>query len=166
MASVWKLPVVFVCQNNQYAEHTKYAVCTSAPNVADRAASYSMPGRKVDGNEPLEVHAAAREAIDRARAGDGPTLIEAVTFRFEGHTMGDNDAYMDKGEKEAWMARDPVPRYRAWLLENAHTTEAVLADMEAGTEKEIEEAFKFAMASAFPDVAELRRDVYREEVAA
>jgi len=71
MASVWKLPVVFVCQNNQYAEHTKYAVCTSAANVADRAVSYSMPGRKVDGNEPLQVCAAAREAIDRARAGDG-----------------------------------------------------------------------------------------------
>ncbi len=166
MASVWKLPVVFVCQNNQYAEHTKYAVCTSAANVADRAASYSMPARKVDGNEPLEVYAAAREAIDRARDGHGPTLIEAVTFRFEGHTMGDNDAYMDKGEKEGWMARDPVPRYRTWLLAQAHATEAQLADMEAAIANEIEEAFTFAMASPFPDVAELRRDVYRDEVAA
>ncbi len=166
MASVWKLPVVFVCQNNQYAEHTKYAVCTSAANVADRAASYSMPGVKVDGNEPLEVYAAARVAIDRARAGEGPTLIEAVTFRFFGHNVGDDDSYMDKGEKAAWMAKDPVPRYRAWLVAQSHATEAQLADMEAGIEKEIDEAFKFAMDSPFPDVAELRRDVYRDEVAA
>ncbi len=80
--------------------------------------------------------------------------------------MGDNDAYMDKGEKEGWMARDPVPRYRTWLLAQAHATEALLADMEAAIAREIEEAFTFAMASPFPDVAELRRDVYRDEVAA
>ncbi len=166
MASVWKLPVVFVCQNNQYAEHTKYAVCTSAANVADRAASYSMPGHKIDGNEPLAVYAAARDAIDRARAGAGPTLIEAMTFRFEGHNVGDDDSYMDKGEKEAWMAKDPVPRYRAWLLAQAHATEAQLVDLEAAIGKEIEEAYKFAMKSPYPDIAELRRDVFREEVAA
>ncbi len=166
MASVWKLPVVFVCQNNQYAEHTKYAVCTSAANVADRAASYSMPGRTVDGNEPLAVYAAAHEAIERARAGNGPTLIEAVTFRFSGHTVGDDDSYMDAGEKAAWMAKDPVPRYRAWLLAQGHATQAQLAQMEADTEAQIDEAFKFAMDSPFPDVAELRRDVYRDEVAA
>lgn len=166
MASVWKLPVVFVCQNNQYAEHTKYSVCTSAANVADRAASYSMPGRKVDGNEPLQVHAAASEAIARARAGQGPTLIEAVTFRFFGHTIGDDDAYMDPGEKAAWMAKDPVPRYRAWLLAQGHAAEGLLAQMEAAAEAEIEEAFQFAMDSPFPEVAELRRDVYRDEVAA
>ncbi len=166
MASVWKLPVVFVCQNNQYAEHTKYAVCTSAANVADRAMSYSMPGRTVDGNEPLQVHAAAREAIDRARSGLGPTLIEAVTFRFCGHNVGDDDSYMDAGEKEAWMAKDPVPRYRTWLLAQGHATEAQLGGMEADTEREIDEAFKFAMDSPFPDVAELRRDVYSDEVAA
>jgi TPP-dependent pyruvate/acetoin dehydrogenase alpha subunit len=166
MASVWKLPVVFVCQNNQYAEHTKFSVGTSVKNVSDRAVSYSMPGVKVDGNEPLEVFAAAKQAIDRARAGEGPTLIEAVTFRFFGHNMGDDDSYMDKGEKAAWMAKDPVPRYRAWLIAQGHASEAQLADMEAGIEKEIDEAFKFAMDSPFPDVAELRRDVYRDEVPA
>ena len=125
-----------------------------------------MPGRKVDGNEPLEVYAAAREAIDRARAGAGPTLIEAVTFRFEGHNVGDNDSYMDTGEKEAWMAKDPVPRYRAWLIAQLHATEPQLADMEADTSREIDAAFKFAMDSPYPDVAELRRDVYRDEVLA
>lgn len=166
LASVWKLPVVFVCQNNQYAEHTKYAVCTSAANVVDRAASYSIPGRKVDGNEPLEVYAAAREAIDRARRGDGPTLIEAVTFRFHGHTMGDDDSYMDEGEKVAWMAKDPVPRYRAWLIAHSHVTETQLAEMEAGIEREIDDAFSFAMESPYPDLIELRRDVYSDEVAA
>jgi pyruvate dehydrogenase E1 component alpha subunit len=165
LASVWKLPVVFVCQNNQYAEHTKFAVGTAVANVADRAASYTMPGVKVDGNEPLEVYAAARAAVDRARAGEGPTLIEAVTFRFHGHNVGDDDAYMDPGEKAAWMAKDPVPRYRAWLIAKGHASEGKLADMEAGIALEIDEAFAFALESPFPDVAELRRDVYADEVA-
>lgn len=166
LAAVWKLPVLFVCQNNQYAEHTKYAVCTSAENVADRAASYRMPGRKVDGNDPLAVYAAAREAVERARAGGGPTLIEAVTFRFFGHNMGDDDSYMDKGEKAAWMAKDPVPRFRAWLIAQGHAGEAELSAMEASIEKEIDEALEFALSSPYPDVAELRRDVYAQEIPA
>jgi pyruvate dehydrogenase E1 component alpha subunit len=134
--------------------------------VADRAASYSMPGIKVDGNEPLEVYAAAREAVDRARRGDGPTLIEAMTFRFNGHNVGDDDSYMDPGEKAAWMAKDPVPRFRAWLVAQGHATEGQLADMEATIALEIDEAFAFALDSPFPDVAELRRDVYADEVPA
>jgi acetoin:2,6-dichlorophenolindophenol oxidoreductase subunit alpha len=166
LASVWKLPVVFVCQNNQYAEHTKFAVGTAVANVADRAASYSMPGVKVDGNEPLAVYTAAHEAIARARRGDGPTLIEAVTFRFHGHNVGDDDSYMDPGEKDAWMAKDPVPRYRSWLVAQGHATEGQLADMEANIELEIDAAFAFAMESPFPDVAELRRDVYAQELQA
>src|SRR5882757_8294547 len=107
LASVWKLPVVFVCQNNQYAEHTVYAKGTSVEHVADRATSYNMPGVRVDGNDPLAVYSVAREAIERARAGEGPTLIEAMTFRFYGHVMGDADRYMDKAEKAAAMAADP-----------------------------------------------------------
>jgi pyruvate dehydrogenase E1 component alpha subunit len=166
MASVWKLPVLFVCQNNRYAEHTRYSVGTSVASVADRAAGYSMPGVRVDGNEPPEVHAAARQAIERARAGGGPTLIEAMTFRFFGHNMGDDDSYMEKGEKEAWMAKDPVPRYRAWLVSEGHATEGALSEMEAGIEKEIDEALAFAMESPYPDLSELRRDVFRDEVAA
>jgi TPP-dependent pyruvate/acetoin dehydrogenase alpha subunit len=166
MAAVWKLPVVFVCQNNGYAEHTKYAYGTSAPNIAVRAVSYQMPGVTVDGNDPVAMYQVAREAVDRARAAGGPTLIEAKTFRFHGHVFGDADAYMDKGEKEAWMARDPVPLLRAWLIATQRATESELAALEASIDAEISAAFDFAMNSAQPDESELRKDVFETEVPA
>jgi acetoin:2,6-dichlorophenolindophenol oxidoreductase subunit alpha len=166
LASVWKLPVIFVCQNNRYAEHTKFSVGTSVDQVSKRAASYTMRGVTVDGNDPVAMYVAAREAVERARAGEGPTLIEAMTFRFHGHVIGDNDAYMDKGEKEGWVKKDPVPIFRASLIEQGHATESALAKIEAEIAAEIEEAVAFALDSAFPDASELRRDVYQAEVAA
>ena len=166
MASVWKLPVVFVCQNNGYGEHTRYEVATSAARISDRAAGYRMPGVTVDGNDPLAMYAAAKEAVDRARAGQGPTLLEAVTFRFFGHVFGDADAYMKKGEKDAAMARDPVPAFRAWLVRNGHAGEAALASLEGTIEKEIDAAVDFALSSPNPELSELRRDVFADEVTA
>jgi TPP-dependent pyruvate/acetoin dehydrogenase alpha subunit len=165
LAAVWKLPVVFVCQNNGYGEHTRYELATSARRISDRAAAYQMPGVTVDGNDPLAVYKAARAAVIRAREGDGPTLIEAMTFRFHGHVFGDADAYMAPGEKEAAMARDPVPRYRAWLVEGG-VADSELAALEAAIEREIDEAVAYALDSPLPDVAELRRDVFAEELAA
>ncbi|OAI94783.1 MULTISPECIES: thiamine pyrophosphate-dependent dehydrogenase E1 component subunit alpha [Pseudomonas] len=166
MASVWKLPVIFVCQNNGYAEHTKYAYGTSVANIAQRAVAYSMPGVTVDGNDPVAMYHAAREAVERARAGQGPTLIEAKTFRFHGHVFGDADAYMDKGEKDAWMAKDPVPLFRAWLIATGHASETELADMEALIAGEIDEAVEFTLNSPYPDLAELKRDIFKDEVTA
>jgi pyruvate dehydrogenase E1 component alpha subunit len=166
LASVWKLPVVFVCQNNRYGEHTKYEVATSAKRVSDRAAGYQMPGVTVDGNDPLAMYAAAKDAIDRARAGAGPTLLEAMTFRFHGHVFGDMDGYMGKGEKDGWIAKDPVPAFRAWLVQQGHGTEAELAALESAIEKQLDEAVEFALSSAVPDIAELRRDVFAEELTA
>jgi acetoin:2,6-dichlorophenolindophenol oxidoreductase subunit alpha len=166
MAAIWKLPVVFVCQNNRYGEHTKYEVATSARRISDRAAGYQMPGVTVDGNDPLAMYAAAKEAVDRTRAGGGPTLIEAMTFRFHGHVFGDMDGYMDKDEKKGWMAKDPVPTFRAWLIANGHAGEADLAAIEASINQGLDEAVEFALASAVPDVAELRRDVFAQELSA
>ena len=163
MAAVWRLPVVFVCQNNGYGEHTRYEVATSAAHVADRAAAYRIPGVTVDGNDPLAVHAAAKEAIDRARAGEGPTLLEATTFRFNGHVFGDADAYMQKGEKAAAMARDPVPQYRAWLVERQVADEGTLAAIEARIGADIDAAVEFALGSPGPDLAELQLDVFAVE---
>jgi TPP-dependent pyruvate/acetoin dehydrogenase alpha subunit len=165
MASVWKLPVVFVCQNNGYGEHTRYDIATSARRISDRAAGYQMPGVTIDGNDPLAVYKAARIAIMRARAGEGPTLIEAMTFRLQGHVFGDADAYMAPGEKEAAMARDPVPRYRAWLIEGG-VAESELAALETAIDHEIDEAVAFALESPPPDIAELSRDVFAEEMTA
>jgi pyruvate dehydrogenase E1 component alpha subunit len=166
MASLWKLPVIFVCQNNGYAEHTRFDLGTAAANVADRASAYRMPGVHVDGNDPVAMWHAAGEAVARARAGGGPTLIEAVTFRFFGHILGDADAYMSEGEKRDAMARDPVPRLRASLIERGMATEEALAAMEAAIAGEVEEAEAFAFASPVPELSELRRDVYAEELAA
>ena len=162
MASVWKLPVVFVCQNNGYGEHTRYEVATAAARISDRAVGYSMPGVTVDGNDPLAVHAAAKEAVQRARDGGGPTLIEAKTFRFHGHVFGDADNYMLPGEKEEAMARDPLPRYRAWLIESG-VAEAKLADIEHAIDLEVADAVEFALASPWPDASELARDVLAEK---
>lgn len=166
MAAIWKLPVVFVCQNNRYGEHTKYEVATAAKRVSDRAAGYQMPGVTVDGNDPLAMYGAAKEAVDRARAGGGPTLIEAMTFRFHGHVFGDMDGYMGKGEKDTWMAKDPVPAFRAWLIQQGHATDAELSSLEASISKDIDAAVEFALASAVPDLAELRRDVFAQELSA
>jgi pyruvate dehydrogenase E1 component alpha subunit len=165
MASVWKLPVVFVCQNNGYGEHTRYDLATSAARISDRAVGYSMPGVTIDGNDPVAVYAAANEAVQRARAGGGPTLIEAKTFRFHGHVFGDADSYMAPGEKEAAMARDPLPRYRSWLIE-AGVPEASLAQIEQAIDLEVADAAEFALASPWPDASELARDVLAEKVPA
>lgn len=166
MAAVWKLPVIFVCQNNRYGEHTRYEVTTAAKRISDRAAGYQIPGITVDGNDPLAMYAVAREAVERARGGGGPTLIEALTFRFHGHVFGDMDGYMRKGEKDAAMARDPVPAFRAWLIQEGHAGEAELAGLEAAIGKELDAAVEFALSSPTPDLTELRRDVFAEELPA
>jgi pyruvate dehydrogenase E1 component alpha subunit len=166
LAAVWKLPVIFVCQNNLYGEHSAYSITTSAARIADRAFGYGIPGVRVDGNDPIEMYAAARDAIARARAGEGPTLIEAMTFRFHGHVFGDADAYMDKAAKTAAMAADPVPAFRAKLIAGGLATEAELAAMEAEIETAIDAAVEFALASPFPELDEQTTDVYAEGVVA
>jgi len=164
LASVWKLPVIFLCQNNLYGEHTTYEKATSAARIADRAVAYYMPGVRVNGNDPVEMYAAAREAVERARAGNGPTLIEAMTFRFHGHVFGDADAYMDKAQKQAAVEADPVPIFRARLIAEGIASESELAAIEADIEAQLDEAVEFAFASPFPDLDELTRDVYANGV--
>ena len=163
LAAVWKLPVIFVCQNNEWGEHTAYEK-TSNVRVADRAVAYGMPGERVDGNDPFAMYAAAHEAIARARAGEGPTLIEAMTYRFHGHVFGDQDAYMDKARKEKAIADDPVPRFRARLIADGVAGEEQLAALEAAIEADIDAAVEFALASDFPEVEELKRDIFAEEL--
>jgi pyruvate dehydrogenase E1 component alpha subunit len=159
LASVWKLPVIFLCANNGYAEHTRYDAMTSVDLVSKRAASYTMPGVTVDGNDPLAMYAVAKAAVDRARAGEGPTLIEAKTFRFFGHVFGDNDFYMDKAEKAAAMAKDPYVLFRRWLIDAQYADEAELAAIENGVVEAIDEAEAFALDAAYPPLDEIYRDV-------
>ena len=164
LAAVWKLPVIFVCQNNQYAEHTTYAKGTAAKKIADRAISYDMPGVRVNGNDVSQMYGAAAEAVARARAGEGPTLIEAMTFRFFGHVFGDADKYMDQDQKKAAMAADPLPLFRAELIAAGIATEQELTEMEARIESDLDEAVEFALSSEYPALDELKRDVFAEEI--
>jgi acetoin:2,6-dichlorophenolindophenol oxidoreductase subunit alpha len=160
LASVWKLPTIFLCQNNRFGEHTRYAKATSVQRIADRAAAYGMPGVHVDGNDPIEMYRAARDAVERARAGEGPTLIEAMTFRFHGHVFGDADKYMDPAEKAAAIAADPYPRFRKRLIEGGIATEEQLAKIEQDVEAQLDEAVAFALDTPPPGPEELTTDVY------
>ncbi|HEX4170127.1 MAG TPA: thiamine pyrophosphate-dependent dehydrogenase E1 component subunit alpha [Bryobacteraceae bacterium] len=166
LASLWKLPVIFVCQNNRYGEHTAYARTTSSPEIASRAASYSMPGVRIDGNNPVQVWKAMKVGVDRARAGEGPTLIEAMTFRFHGHNYGDPGEYIPDEEMAAALAADPIPIFRKRLLDDGLATEAILDEIVTDIEAELDDAVEFALNSAFPDFDELRKDVFKEEMSA
>jgi 2-oxoisovalerate dehydrogenase E1 component len=131
LAAVWQLPVVFLCQNNGYGEHTAFADHQRTAHVADRAAAYGMPGVTVDGNDPVAVREAVAEAAARARAGEGPTLVEAATYRLFGHVFGDRMAYVDPAELEEAWTQEPVGRFRRRLLEQGVLTEAAAAAIEA-----------------------------------
>jgi len=160
MASLWKLPVVFLCQNNLYGECTKYEKATAVPNIADRAASYNMRGVTVNGNDAQAMYEASREAVERARNGEGPTLLEAKTFRFMGHYFGDPGAYIPKEEYAAHLARDPMPATRAAVLKSGAITEAELEALAKEIHAEIDDALQFALDSAPPDVSEIDVDIY------
>lgn len=166
MASAWKLPVLFVCANNGFAEHTRYEDATSVDFIAKRAAGYGMPGYTVDGNDADDMYAHVSAAIERARGGEGPTLLECKTFRFLGHVLGDDDFYMAKEEKAAAMAADPLPALRARLIAEGHASEDDLAGLQAALEAEIAEAQEFGLNSPVPSLDELRRDVFAEELPA
>jgi pyruvate dehydrogenase E1 component alpha subunit len=163
LAGLWRLPIVFVCQNNRYAEHTRMENCTAVDRISNRAASYSMPGIHVDGNDPIAMYGAAREAIGRARSGNGPSLIDAQTFRFFGHVFGDDDAYMRPSEREDAMAADPVIAFRQRLIEAQITDEAALAAIEAEIADQIRDAVDYALSSPPPPIEELVTDVFAIE---
>jgi pyruvate dehydrogenase E1 component alpha subunit len=160
MAALWDLPVVFVCQNNLYAEMTPTSDTMKIENVVDRAAGYGMPGVKVDGNDPLAVTEALAEAIGRARNGEGPTFIECVTFRFRGHYFGDRNKYMPEGQLEAAKAADPVPRFRRHLLDSAVCSDDELNHIDEGALIAVESALATVMAAEAASVEELDLDVY------
>ena len=156
MAVVWKAPVVFVCENNQYMEYTAIGDVTAVPRpAADRAAAYGLEAIVVDGNDVEAVHAVAVRVIDRARAGEGPSLVEAVTYRHGGHSRADPGKYRPDEEVEAWKARDPIPAQRARLLE-AGVDPATLDAIDAEAKARVAEAEAFARAGAepSPDVIE------------
>jgi pyruvate dehydrogenase E1 component alpha subunit len=162
LAAVWKLPVVFVCENNQYMEYTPIGAVTAvARPAADRASAYGLEGIVVDGNDVEAVHAEARRAIDRARAGDGPSLIEALTYRHGGHSRADPGKYRPDDEVAEWLARDPLPRARTRLIELGVEV-ADLDAVEAETKAKVAEAEAIARAAPEPSADIIETQVWAD----
>lgn len=160
MAAVWKLPVVFVCENNQYGMSTSTERSTAVKRIAQRAVAYDMPGITVDGNDFASVAEAAGVAVDRARRGDGPSLVECLTYRHRGHSKSDRNRYRTKEEIDAWIALDPITRYEQTLLGLGLIDAAQIDAIKASVEKEIAAGIDFAKNSPAPEVSSLTSFVY------
>ncbi|MCK4300940.1 MAG: dehydrogenase, partial [Planctomycetes bacterium] len=160
MASLWKLPVVYIVENNLYGMSVPFSKASCVPNVADRAVAYGMPGEVVDGMDVLAVREAVLRATLRARQGKGPTLIECKTYRWYGHSRSDPRDYRTKEEEAEWKARDPITNFAALLVEAGFATEEEIDALEEKVEQEIEEAAEFALSSPTPPVEELEHYVY------
>jgi pyruvate dehydrogenase E1 component alpha subunit len=160
MAAIWGLPVVYVCENNQYAMSARVDRFTSVPDPSVRAGSYGFPGLSCDGMDALAVYKTVGGAVARARAGGGPSLVVCLTYRYLGHHVGDPLNYRDKAEVEAWRTKDPIERLRAALVERRVLTAAEVDGLRAEVEREIDDAVAFAKASPEPDPSTLAEDVY------
>jgi 2-oxoisovalerate dehydrogenase E1 component len=161
LASIWKLPVLFVCENNQYATEVPFVSVAGNPDVAARGASYGMPGLSVDGNDVLTVYEAAGLAVARARAGDGPTLLECRTYRTRPHSEGMRDAgYRTREEIDAWRARDPLRLLRDRLVADGSATEAEFERIDATVVAEVSEGFEVARNGPYPDPATATDHIY------
>ncbi len=160
LATCWKLPVVFVNENNMYgiSSCTINSMCVA--DIADRASAYDMPGVVVDGNDVMAVYEVASEAVKRAREDKGPSLIECKTYRHRGHFEGDPCVYRNKEELQEWKGKDPIPRFEKRLLEMEVLTQEKIEEVKGSIEKELAEATSFAEESPFPDVSEVTEDVY------
>ncbi len=162
LAAIWKLPVLFVCENNMYGVGMCQRDHMVPCDVAERASSYGIEGVVVDGNDVLAVRTAAAEAAARAREGGGPTLIECKTWRHYGHFVGDDATYRDPAEHEEWLARDPVANFRGRLLDQGAATPDELAAIDAQIRADLLAAAEFALASAWPTEADLVTDVFAD----
>lgn len=159
MAAAWKLPVVYLCENNKYGVSVHINTVSNTETIAERAKAYNIPGVTVDGNDPIAVYEAAKEAVARARAGHGPSIVECDTFRHMGHYCGDPANYRPAEYLEEAKKKDAIERFKNYLL-NHGVTEAEVLAVEAAMDAEIEAAYQFAQESAFPDVSLATTDVY------
>jgi pyruvate dehydrogenase E1 component alpha subunit len=164
LAQIWKLPVLFVCENNLYAMGVPLEISEAETDVFRKAEAYRMPGERVDGMDPIQVEAAALRAVASIRAGNGPYFLECRTYRFRAHSMFDAQLYRTREEVALWKERDPIARLRGWLLQSHMISEGEIADLEAAIAAEIDKAVAFAEAGTWEDVADLERFVLMDEV--
>lgn len=161
LASAWKLPVVFVCENNHWASTTPYRTTTAVEDISVRAAGYSMPSKICDGNDALDVYESFKEALEYVKAGNGPFFLEAKTYRIKGHFVGDPELYRTKEEvQKVYEENNPITRFEEKVLSEKLMTEQELEEIKNKVENEIKEAIDFAMNSEFPDPSELFDDLY------
>jgi pyruvate dehydrogenase E1 component alpha subunit len=160
MASVWKAPVVFVCENNIYGEFSRIDETTAVTRLSDRIAAYGMPGVTVNGNNVIEVYEEVKKAAERARSGGGPTFIECVTYRQRGHSRTDPAKYRPREEVEAWLSYDPILLFKDWLVEKAIATEAQLNDLIESVKAAVDKAASEAEQSPWPSLDELTTETY------
>jgi 2-oxoisovalerate dehydrogenase E1 component len=164
LAAIWKLPALFVCENNQYATEVPFATVAGNPNVAERANAYGIPGVRLDGNDVLAIHRAAGEAVRRARAGEGPTLLECVTYRTRAHSEGMRDAgYRTREEIDEWRARDPIKRLREALIAERVAASEDLERVEADVQADVEAAFDLAKNDPWPEPSTATAHIFSTE---
>ncbi len=162
MAALWKLPILFVVENNKWAIGMAHDRATSQTEIYKKASVFGMPGYEVDGMDVLAVRGVAEQAVARARAGEGPTLIEALTYRFRGHSLADPDELRSKDEKEFWMARDPIKQFSAFMIEQNLASQQELKEIDKRIGREMEEAVEFAIASPEPDPKDLYKYIFAD----
>ncbi len=160
MAALYRTPVVFVCENNGYGIGTAVARASAVEELYKKSCAYETPGLKVDGMDVLAVYETVRQAVQRAREGGGPSYIEAVTYRFRGHSISDPGTYRSEQERKIWQERDPIPNFAAWLTAEGKATPELLAAIDAEEKKVVEEAIRFAEESPEPAAEELWTEVY------
>jgi len=164
LASLWKLPVLFVCENNLYAMGVPLEIAEADTEIVHKAQAYRMAGEQVDGMNPVVIEVAARRAVESIRAGNGPYFLECRTYRFRAHSMFDAQQYRTKEEIAHWRERDPIARMQAWLLDSHLMTQDALATIEAEVDSEIEAAVAFAEAGTWESCDDLERFVVMDEV--
>ena len=162
MAALYRVPVVFVCENNGYGIGTSVTRASAVEQLYKKSCAYQTPGVKVDGMDVLAVYEAVRQAVQRAREGEGPTYIEALTYRFRGHSISDPGTYRSEQEKKIWRERDPIPNFARWLKEEHQVKQEQIDAVDEEERKRIEAAIEFAEQSPDPDPEELWTDVYVE----
>lgn len=163
MAALWKLPIIYVVENNKWAIGMSHYRATSQPEIYKKASVFDMPGYEVDGMDVLAVNTLAKEAVARARAGEGPTLIEALTYRFRGHSLADPDELRSPEEKEFWAQRDPIKKFATYITERNLASAEELKEIDSRISSQINEAVKFAETSPEPNPEDLRRYVFAED---
>jgi TPP-dependent pyruvate/acetoin dehydrogenase alpha subunit len=162
LASLWKLPVIYVCENNMYNEYTHFSE-TTAGDINTRAAAFGIHAETVDGQDVRAVHAVSERLVARARAGEGPAFLQCITYRYHGHHVGDinREYYRSKVEEKEWMSdRDPLKLFTEWLIQNNHSDSEALIKIENDLRAEMKAAVEFALASPYPDPSEVEQDVY------